>query len=251
VKGRHVTAVAPPTPTIDAPARDGHVWLTLLAWTAGGVAAVDLLFMLAVGAVIPPLVGGIVATGVGLALLHRRRAAIIVLALTSLLMLTGAVQFGLEHLAHPSSGADFGHAVVGILGRIVALVAAVGAWRRLASVWARRLAAGTVGLAALTILVATVATIAATGDQPRAGDVVTVVDRHAFEPTVEVEAGGTLFIDNRELFRHTFTVEGSTLDVEVPAGQGVRAAVDLPSGSHAVVCAVPGHEAMTATLEVR
>jgi uncharacterized cupredoxin-like copper-binding protein len=37
----------------------------------------------------------------------------------------------------------------------------------------------------------------------------------------------------------------------VPASQGVRVPIDLPTGSYEVICAVPGHEAMSGTLEVR
>jgi uncharacterized cupredoxin-like copper-binding protein len=59
-----------------------------------------------------------------------------------------------------------------------------------------------------------------------------------------------VFVDNRDFFRHTFTVEETSIDVELPARQGARVPVDLPAGTYAVVCPVPGHEFMASTLTV-
>jgi hypothetical protein len=245
-------ATIAPTPATTAATTSRHEWLRLLVWVTGVVAAVDLLFIALVREPIPPLLIGAVATGVGIALARRApRAAVVVLAVTSLLMLTGALQFGSEHLTHPSSGIDFTHAVVGIVGRVVAIGAAVMAWRRTDAAGARRVGGASVALLAVTLLVAGVATAAATGEEAEPGDVVTSIADHDFAEVIEVTAGGTLFVDNLEPFRHTFTVEGTSTDVVVPASQGVRVPIDLPTGSYEVICAVPGHEAMSGTLEVR
>jgi plastocyanin len=77
------------------------------------------------------------------------------------------------------------------------------------------------------------------------------VEEAAFPARIAAATGDTLFVDNRDLFRHTFTVEGTDLDVELPATQGVRIPLELAPGSYEVVCAVPGHEFMQASLEVR
>jgi plastocyanin len=239
-----------PTAT-DAPARTGSEWRQLLIWTTGIVAAVDLAFMALAQAVIPPLAIGVVLTTIGIAL-HRRfpRAAVIVLGLTSVLLLAGGLPFAVGHLAHPASGIDFVHSVVGIFGRVVAIGVSVAALRRMSASGVRRVGAvSVVGLAA-SMLVAGIATAAATGEEAEPGDVVTAITEHDFDD-VEASPGDTLFVDNQTPFRHTYTVEGTSLDVDLPSGQGARAVIDLPPGSYDVICDVPGHEEMTGTLAVR
>ena len=239
---------AAPIPRVTDPAP----WRWLLAWIMGVVAAVDLVFFALIGEVIPPLAVGAALTVAGILLLRRApRTALVVLGLTNLVMLAGALPFAVDHLGHPSSGIDFTHAVVGSLGRVLAVVATVSAWRRASQTGARRLAATSVGLAAATVAVAGLATMSSTGQEPVDGDVEVVIDAGAFPDRIEVAAGETLFVDNRDRFRHTLTVEGTDLDVDLPAGQGARATVDLPTGTYPVICAVPGHDFMDATLEVR
>jgi uncharacterized cupredoxin-like copper-binding protein len=245
-------APSPSTTHEDPRATTNGAWLRLLVWTVAAVAVVDIAFMALVTALIPPLTIGAVLTGIGLALVRwRPRAATIVLGLTSLLLLAGGLPFAIDHLPYPSSGIDFTHSVIGVFGRVAAIVMAVMVLRRGTDAAARRAGAIVVVALGLTLLVATVASLASTGEEAQTGDVVTVIDDHAFEEQVEVAGGDTLFVDNLEPFRHTFTVEGTAIDVVTPAAQGVRIPVDLDPGSYSVICAVPGHEAMSATLVVR
>ena len=62
--------------------------------------------------------------------------------------------------------------------------------------------------------------------------------------------GERLVVDNADPFRHTFTIEGAGVDVEIPAGRTVEVPLDLQPGTYDYICAVPGHEAMTGTLVV-
>jgi plastocyanin len=249
-----MATIAPTPSTSQAEPRAGtnDAWLRLLVWTVAVVAVVDVAFMALATALIPPLAIGAVLTGVGLAVIRwRPRAGTIVLGLTSLLLLAGGLPFAVEHLAHPSSGVDFVHSVIGIFGRVAAIVMAVMVLRRASDAAARRAGALVVVLLALTLLVATVASLASTGEEAQPGDVVTAIDDHAFDDAIEVASGDTLFVDNLEPFRHTFTVEGTAIDVVTPALQGVRIPVDLEPGSYSVICDVPGHEEMSGTLVVR
>jgi plastocyanin len=257
-----VTTIDPPAPDtsqLPTATRPRHVpdepggraWRRLLATLALVVAGSDLVFFGLIAEVIPPLAVGIVLTLIGLALLRRRpRAGIAVLGLSGLLMLVGNAPFAVEHLGHPASPIDFVHAVIGTVGRVLVIAAAVGAWREATAQGARRLAVICVGLAAAMSLGTTVATIASSGEEVVAGDIEVVVEQAAFPDVVRVSAGDTLFVDNADVFRHTFTVEGIGLDVDLPAMQGARAVVDAPPGSYAVTCEVPGHDFMTGTLEV-
>jgi uncharacterized cupredoxin-like copper-binding protein len=231
---------------------DRAPWTRLLVGLTAAIAATDLLFFALIGEVIPPLAVGALLTVVGIAIVRRApRTAIAVLGLTSLLMLVGTVPFAVDHLAHPASALDFVHAVIGSVGRAFAVVATIGAWRASAADGARRLGVTAVGMAALTVLGATVAMLTSSGDDAQVGDVPVAVEKAEFPEAIEAVAGSTLFVDNRDLFRHTFTVEDAGLDVELPAAQGVRIPLELGPGSYEVTCAVPGHEFMRATLEVR
>jgi plastocyanin len=227
-------------------------WVRVLVRLTAAIAATDLLYLVLVGEVIPPLAIGAVLTGVGIATVRRApRAGVVVLGVTTLLMLVGSAPFAVDHLAHPASALDFTHAVIGSVGRVLAVIVTLGAWRGASPAGARRFAVAAVGLAAATVVVSAVAMFTSSGDGAEPDDVPVAVERSVFPERVTATAGSTLFVDNRDLFRHTFTVEGTGLDVELPAAQGVRIPVELAAGSYQVICAVPGHEAMRATLEVR
>lgn len=233
--------------------QDGRAsWVRALVWLTAVIAATDLLLLVLIGEVIPPLAVGAVLTAVGIVTLRRApRAGILVLGVTSLVMLIGTVPFALDHLGHPASALDFTHAVVGSFGRVLALVATVGAWRSASPAAARRLGVAAVGSVAVALAVSAAAMITGSGEVADADDVPVAVARSEFPQRITAAAGSTLFVDNEDLFRHTFTVEGTDLDVELPATHGVRVGIELEPGSYAVLCTVPGHEAMQTTLEVR
>jgi plastocyanin len=59
-----------------------------------------------------------------------------------------------------------------------------------------------------------------------------------------------LLIENRDLVRHTFTVEDAGISKELPERSTVRLSVELKPGSYRFHCEVPGHESMTGRLIV-
>jgi hypothetical protein len=94
--------------------------------SAAVVAVVDLIFMALVAEIIPPMAIGVVLTVVGLGLMRvRRKAGIIVLALTAVVLLIGSVPFVVDHIGHPESGVDWMHIVIGTFGRLFVLGVAV------------------------------------------------------------------------------------------------------------------------------
>jgi plastocyanin len=226
-------------------------WIQVLTWLTVAIAATDLLFFVLIAEVVPPLAVGAVLTAVGIATVRRApRTGIVVLGATNLLLLIGNAPFAIDHLAHPASALDFTHAVTGSVGRALAVVATVGAWRGASPSGARRFGVATVGLAAATVAVSAVAMAVSSGDDADADDVPVTLEQAAFPERITAAPGSTLFVDNRDLFRHTFTVVDTDLDVALPAAQGVRIPIGLAPGSYEVICAVPGHEFMQATLEV-
>ncbi len=242
-----------PSVTVDSPVHTRrNPWLPPLVALTGVVALGDVVFMALIPSLIPPLAAGVVLTLVGVTLVRRRpRAAIVVLGLTSAVLLLAGLAFLSSHLAHPGSPIDFLHAVLAIVGRALAVIAAVGAWRGAGASSARRLAAATLGLAGLAVAVSGVSTLLTDGQSVRDGDITVTITGSQFPDVVVVEQGQTLHLDNQDLFRHTFTVPDSSLDVDLPAATAARVTVDLPAGSYGVICDIAGHEHMTAVLEVR
>jgi hypothetical protein len=245
------------TPTIDHPeprvsSTDRRSsWDRLLMLSAAVVAVVDLVYMALVAEIIPPMATGVVLTVVGIALVRvRRRAGIVVLALTAVVLLVGSVPFVVDHIGHPESGVDWMHIVIGAFGRLFVVCVAVTAWRSGSDAGARMtgvLALGVVGALASVALVATAAT---SGAERRDGDITVSIDSTAFPEQIVAGSGDVLFIDNSHIFRHSFTVEDTDIDVELPALQAVRVPIDLVAGTYTVICDVPGHEEMTGVLIV-
>jgi plastocyanin len=107
----------------------------------------------------------------------------------------------------------------------------------------------------LAVVGLTVAGLASDRNGPQEGDVEVDLADTRFDPdTIEVPAGPTaFFVDNRDLFWHTFTIEGTDVDVRVASRGTHRVEVDLEPGTYDLVCAIPGHEAvgMSGTVEVQ
>jgi hypothetical protein len=245
------------TPTIDHPEpRVGSTdrrsnWDRLLMLSAAVVAVVDLVYMALVAEVIAPMAIGVVLTVVGLALIRvRRRTGIIVFALTAIVLLVGSVPFVVDHIGHPESGIDWMHIVIGTFGRLFVLGVAAMAWRSGSDAAARTTGVSALGVLGSVAAVALVATATTSGDERRDGDITVSIDSTAFPDQIVAESGDVLFVDNSHIFRHSFTVEGTDIDVELPALQAVRVPIDLPTGTYAVICNVPGHEEMTSVLIV-
>ena len=237
----------------DRPGTTGrNPWLAPLVALTGIAALGDVVFMALIPSLIPPLAAGVVLTLVGIALVRRRpRTAVVVLGLTSVTLLLAGIALLSPHLAHPGSPIDFLHAALSIVGRALAVTAAVGAWCAATLSGARRLAVAALGLAGVAVAISGVATLLTDDEAARDDDILVAITGSQFPDAVVVEQGQTLHLDNQDLFRHTFTVPDSDLDVDLPASTAARAVVDLPPGSYAVICDIPGHEHMTSILEVR
>lgn len=248
---------APTRPTIDPP--ETHVpttdhpsnWDRLLVVCAAVVAVVDLIYVALVAEVIPPMATGIVLTAVGVALMRvRRRAGILVLAVTATMLLVAAVPFVVAHIGHPESGVDWVHIMIGTFGRLFVLGVAVKTWRSRNDASARLTGVLALGVLGALASVALVATAATSGDDRRDGDITVSIDSTAFPEQIVAGSDDVLFVDNSHVFRHSFTVEGTDIDVELPALQAVRVPIDLPNDTYTVICNVPGHEEMTGVLIV-
>jgi plastocyanin len=226
-------------------------WIRLLVWISLLAAAADLGAPALAGGVIPPLVVGASLTLVGLLLLRRyRRTGIAVLGITSLLLIVTGAPFMLPSLAHPASPITFLHAIT-LIVRVGAVAAAVGAWQHASTYTAKRVGVASAGLFGAAIAVTGIATVTAPSDTVQPGDVAVSVAGFAFIPEeIRVTAGGIVFVENDDLIVHTFSVRDTDLSEALQERRSVRLHVDLDPGTYRVLCAVPGHESMKATLVV-
>ena len=212
----------------------------------------DLVLMAIIGAVIPPLLVFAVLTGLVVVVARRwPRGGLIALGLIALAANGGGLTFLAADLSSPSDPIAFVWAVLSGGGRLLAMIGVVlallgrdGAVRRLAVV-----SLGVVVLAAAGSAVARVSTGSSDGRQ--VDDVAVVATGFAYPDEVTVATGGALYLDNRDLLRHTFAIEGTDIDVMLEPGVQRRVAIDLPAGTYDFLCTVPGHEFMTGTLEVQ
>lgn len=241
------------TSVTDAPASvAGNPWSPVLLWAVGISAAADIALMALLGAVIPPVVVGVVVSLIGIALLRRRpRAAVIVLGVVSGLMVVTSAPFAAPHLSHPESPLDFVHAAIHLGGRLVAVAAAMAIWRSVSPAAARPAGRLAAGLLSTIVVVSAVAAVSTNRDTARAGDVTVPVRDWEFPPEVRLANGETVFVDNDDLTRHTFTVKGTDVSRQIAPRTGVRFAVELEPGTYRLFCAIPGHESMTASLIVQ
>lgn len=226
-------------------------WIRLLAWMSIIGASLDAIAMVIIAVLIPPLVIGLVLTVAGLALLRRRpRGGVWMLGIVALLLGITSAPFALPDVPHPESAVSFVHAVGHLLTRAVAVIAALGALRAASPTGVKPIR--TIALAGLaaTVVVGMVASVATTSDTPEDGDVVVEVTSAEFPAVVEVVTGEAVFVENDDYIRHTFSVEGTSVDRELPARTGVRIEVDLDPGTYRLICEVAGHESMEADLVV-
>jgi uncharacterized cupredoxin-like copper-binding protein len=112
------------------------------------------------------------------------------------------------------------------------------------------------GAAALT-LVAVVGAVVRSGEAVVAepGDVRVTSAQVRFQPDRLAASAGRVgvFVENEDLFWHTFTIAELDVDLRVPVGAERRLTFDAAPGSYRFICAIPGHEqaGMDGTLNVR
>ena len=89
---------------------------------------------------------------------------------------------------------------------------------------------------------------------PRPGDVLVEMRDVAYAPNaLQLHTGSTIVVRNADLFWHTFTVEGTKLDLGLATHATERSTIALPPGTYTYFCRVPGHRqtGMKGTLVVR
>ena len=203
---------------------------------------------------IPPLVifGTLfVAMGALVWVKATNRWISIVTAALALLALAGNAPFLIEDVAHPETWAGFIPGAISILAGLSAVAACAMSFRPTRAE-PRTYASSVAGLGVSLIVLSLVISFTASSDTAEAGDITVVAEDVYFPETLEAPAGRVaFFLENRDVFRHTFVIEGHEVKAEMPGSKDRRLETELAAGEYRYICDVPGHERMAGTLTVR
>lgn len=243
------TIEAPPHPPVERStvpdwlrlSRAGAIVMVVFAVTLQGFA----------GTIIPPVlfIGLVFLVFVPYLQGERRRTAVAA-AVFGVGAYVANLPIILDDLRNPETAPTFILQLLSTIGIFLVAVGGIGAfWRRptglirpLAMVATGVFVAGTFG---------SIGMAASTGsDVALPTDVVVTAEQIMWSPEAIVVDSGTtgLWIENKDGTRHTFTIEELGIDVEIPGFKARRLELDAPPGTYDIVCTVPGHTNMTATL---
>lgn len=236
---------------VKAPGFSG--WVRLSRYAALTVFVWSVVLQLLAGELIPEVAGiGIVFVAFVPFLRGERRRLAGVVGGLAVVALLGNLPGTIDELTHPESAPAFILTLLVSIAAVTAIVSGVAALRRSSGEALRGTVITMTGLFAAGVIVAFVAAAGVDSALPADSDVEVVARGVEFDETeLVVSAGATGFwVDNQDGIRHTFTIEGTDLEIDVPALSAQRAEFDLDAGRYTVICAVPGHENMKIDLTV-
>ncbi len=252
-----VTAESAPPTGVRAP-RSLRGWRGLAATGAALVIAMVLTVHAVVRAPIPPLLVFAVLAAVVIALLWRGpvRAGAVLALLMGLFFLADLPRtfVGLRLVGDPF---EFTISVVGLVAPLALVAGGIAVLVRGAGAGAGSRLPRALSAAAVVVVVAALAlssTLRLTAGEATAqdGDVAVATREYQFAPQELRATAGEVafFVENADPTGHTFTVEGTAVDVAVSGGAAARTTAELAAGEYRYVCRVTGHEMMEGTLVV-
>jgi plastocyanin len=233
----------------------GWTWKKLLT-VATVLAIVGTVLINVFAGIIPPLLVFVVLWIVGLVLLRtKEKAGAILLLIVHLAHLALSAPFTIPILKVPASAVDFILTLFGFIASLVGLVAAVQVIRgrgEESSGGARTLGAVAAVIFLLASAYSVYATVTYDSAEAQGGDVRLTTEDIEFKPTrIEADEGTvSVFIDNKDMTFHTFTIEGE-LDVslDIPAGKAARVTFEAEQGSYEFYC-IPHEGDMGGSLQI-
>ena len=116
----------------------------------------------------------------------------------------------------------------------------------------RRIVLAPVGVFVILSLVSVGLFLALDDDVAQSGDLLVEGKDIEWMPDSPTAAAGQVgvLVDNNDPIRHVFAVEQLNVEIEVPASTSRRVEFSAPAGTYEIICTVPGHDDMTATLVV-
>ena len=230
-------------------------WYLLMWLPPLGMAIIFLAVMLTLAGGWEPFLFVFAVITTATALVGRRfprRAGPITVLIVMVLLILMNVESLIEDLGHPESFMNF--AVFGVAVLVLALSAIVGSVATLVSASdgaATAFAYIAVGVIVVAVAVSAIAALSLEDDTAAGGDLLVTAEDVEFSP-VALTGSGTIgvFVENKDPFRHTFTIEDLGVDIELPASTDRRVEFTGEPGEYEFTCKVVGHEDMKGTLTI-
>ena len=158
----------------------------------------------------------------------------------------------ISELARPESAPAFILNLYATLAVILVLISGLGVFFGYSADSARTLALGSAVVFVVGTAFSVVVALNTPSDTAAAGDMEVTAEKVEYAPDGLTATAGTVgvWVDNRDGIHHTFTIEELDVDLEIPALKAKRVEFQAPAGTYEVVCTVPGHESMTATITI-
>ena len=226
-------------------------WVGVSRYAALTIAAYAAVFQLFAGFSPPATVVGLVFLGLGVFIRSGRRKLALASGSIALVLLISFAMPLVDALTDLASLEAFALNLFLTLAASVAFLAGVGAIRKGSGRLIQPVVGSAVGVFIMGFALSAVVASGVEPADPLAGDAKLVSESMSFEPEeLVVTAGSGIWMENRDGVRHTFTVEGTDLDLNVPGDSAGRTDLDLDPGTYQVICGVPGHEAMSMQLTI-
>lgn len=230
-------------------------WKSLLQWSTLTLVVVLLLGMfLVIEDFIPPLIFFSVLFLVGIAVIRASaRPGAIMLAILLALFLLSDLGRMVEALALPESAADFILTGAILVPAVLSLIAAVALIRKPEAIEegpGTALAMGGVVVLGAFVVVGVIGRMSLDEAQAQPQDIKLIAENTEFSTDILNPETSTVsvFLDNKDLTMHTFTVESLDVDLEVPGGSSGRITFKGETGrSYEFVCR-PHEDSMSGTI---
>lgn len=229
-----------------------RVWLGTTRLAAVVLVLWSAILQLTVGAIIPPVLAvGVVFAGLALLLGTGRRWVGLLAAFLGMAAVGGNIPSMVEELSHPSSALAFILTLIATTAGVLLMVSGVAAFLRSSLKPSMLWWAG----AAVVLGGSTLALVAASTVESVPmldGDIAVTAKANQFSPDPLTALPGqvSIWVDNRDGARHTFTAHELDVDVEVVGLKSQRIEFEATAGEYVIFCTVVGHEQMSTTLVV-
>ncbi len=184
----------------------------------------------------------------------ERRGRLIAFTVFASFTMVPNIVFGSPDFAHPESAGSFIPQLFVTLAIAMAIVGGTGELRGWSAPRARSTFNSAVAVFAAGLGVSLVLSATAPSDGRLPDDVAVSAEGFAWAPgvvTYDASTSSGLWIDNRDLSQHELAVPDLGIDVPLPAFKARRIDLgDVQPGTYQIICTIPGHESMTATLEI-
>ena len=228
-------------------------WARIARWSGVAIVVWAVVTHIIARVPIPPVIVIGAVFGAFVPFLNERRRKLgLIFGILGALALIGNLPAVISELARPESAPAFILTLYTTIVVIVVLISGLGIFFGFSADPSRAVLVGGTAIFVVGTIVSVVVALNTPSDAAAASDIEVTAEKVEFVPEGMSASAGTVgvWVDNRDGIHHTFTIEELGVDLEIPALKAKRVEFDAPAGTYEVICTVPGHESMTATLTV-